>query len=290
MNVRRLCAWLVVAATAASSSAPLEADRQSPALSEPAHAGALPIDVVTRPWVGDFDGIVQRRLLRLLTPYSRTHYFVDRGVQRGMAYDFGMRLEQEINRRLKTTAATKVHVVFVPTARDQLYQSLIDGRGDVIASNLVVTPDSARLVDFTIPGQVNVNEILVTGPGTRALDRLDQLAGLVLHPKVVARGNASIAWAVRKSSPKLLDALNPIVEANRVGTGFGNTVLRAHLRGARQLEPNVHAGVKYVRVLIDRYFQGEPTDPLNKTLLHSPPTTAVQAGSGNSAGRRSVET
>jgi hypothetical protein len=35
------------------------------------------------------------------------------------------------------------------------------------------------------------------------------LPGLVLHPKVVVRENASIAWAVRKGSPQLLAALNP---------------------------------------------------------------------------------
>jgi membrane-bound lytic murein transglycosylase MltF len=34
-----------------------------------------------------------------------------------------------------------------------------------------------------------------------------------------------------------------------------------------QLEPNVHAGVKYMRFMRDRYFQGEPIDDLNKGLF-----------------------
>ena len=35
----------------------------------------------------------------------------------------------------------------------------------------------------------------------------------------------------------------------------------------RQLEPNIHAGVKYIRYLIDRYYANEPIDDLNRTLL-----------------------
>jgi membrane-bound lytic murein transglycosylase MltF len=35
----------------------------------------------------------------------------------------------------------------------------------------------------------------------------------------------------------------------------------------RQLEPNIHAGVKYMRFMMDQYFQGEPIDALNKGLM-----------------------
>ncbi len=34
-----------------------------------------------------------------------------------------------------------------------------------------------------------------------------------------------------------------------------------------QLEPNIHAGVKYIRFLQDRYFESLPMDALNKTLF-----------------------
>jgi membrane-bound lytic murein transglycosylase MltF len=34
-----------------------------------------------------------------------------------------------------------------------------------------------------------------------------------------------------------------------------------------KLEPNIHAGVKYIRFMIDRYFAGEPMDAVNKTLF-----------------------
>ena len=35
----------------------------------------------------------------------------------------------------------------------------------------------------------------------------------------------------------------------------------------RELEANIHAGVKYIRHMIDRYFKDEPMDDLNKTLF-----------------------
>ena len=33
------------------------------------------------------------------------------------------------------------------------------------------------------------------------------------------------------------------------------------------IEPNIHAGVKYMRFMMDRYFKDDPMDPLNKTLM-----------------------
>ncbi len=35
----------------------------------------------------------------------------------------------------------------------------------------------------------------------------------------------------------------------------------------RKLEPNIHAGVKYIRFMIDQYYANEPMDPLNKGLF-----------------------
>jgi len=34
-----------------------------------------------------------------------------------------------------------------------------------------------------------------------------------------------------------------------------------------QIEPNIHAGVKYMRFMMDEYFKDEPMDDLNKTLM-----------------------
>ena len=34
-----------------------------------------------------------------------------------------------------------------------------------------------------------------------------------------------------------------------------------------KIEPNIHAGVKYMRFMMDQYFKDDPMDPLNKGLM-----------------------
>ena len=41
------------------------------------------IDADLQIWKGDFDGMLERRTVRVLVPYSRTLYFNDKGAQRG---------------------------------------------------------------------------------------------------------------------------------------------------------------------------------------------------------------
>ena len=45
----------------------------------------------------------------------------------------------------------------------------------------------------------------------------------------------------------------------------------------RQTEPNIHAGIKYMRFMIDEYFKDEPMDDLNKVLMT---LAAYNAGPG----------
>ncbi|MGO4843250.1 lytic transglycosylase F, partial [Rhizobiaceae sp. 2RAB30] len=50
-----------------------------------------------REWTGDFDGMEKRRIIRMLVPYSKTIYFIDRGRQLGTAVEFGQALETWID-------------------------------------------------------------------------------------------------------------------------------------------------------------------------------------------------
>ena len=45
-------------------------------------------------WTGDLDGMIQRRIIRVLTTYSRVNYFVDQGRPRGLVYDAFRLFEQ----------------------------------------------------------------------------------------------------------------------------------------------------------------------------------------------------
>jgi membrane-bound lytic murein transglycosylase MltF len=384
----------------------------SPAGAQPAPTG-LPDDVVAARWTGDFDGMLKRRRIRVLTPYSRTHYFVDQGVQRGVVHDAMQKLEEEINAKY-ATGKLKVHVVIVPTSREDLIPALLDGRGDVVAAGITITPEREQLVDFTNPSQVEVSEIVVTGPGSPPIASVEDLAGrrvfvrpsssyhaslvalnerfaregrpaveiepapeqlededllemvsaglvpivvvddylaefwkqvlpdLALHPGAAVRTGGRIAPAIRKGSPKLRAELDAALAKYGLRTGFGNINFRRYLKSTkyvksataeadrerfqrtvelfrrygdqyrldwllmaaqgyqesrldqsvrspvgavgvmqvmprtgkelgvgdiRQLEPNIHAGVKYIRFMIDRYFENEPMTELDKGLF-----------------------
>ena len=128
-------------------------------------------------WTGDFDVMVKHRVVRILTPYSRTQYFIDKGVPRGLVYDLAMMLEKTLNMQLRTTDATKLHVIVIPTSRDALYDALVQGRGDIIAAGVTVTPEREQRVEFTIPTKAQVREIVVTGPAAPALTTVNDLAG-----------------------------------------------------------------------------------------------------------------
>jgi hypothetical protein len=72
-----------------------------------------------RPWTGDFDGMVERRYIRALVPYSKTYFSLDKGSQRGIAAEMLREFEKVLNQKLRTRAL-KVHVMAIPVRRDQL--------------------------------------------------------------------------------------------------------------------------------------------------------------------------
>jgi membrane-bound lytic murein transglycosylase MltF len=136
----------------------------------------LALTEVIAPWTGDLDGMVERRMLRVLTTYSKTLYFVDRGTPRGTAYDQGRLLEEALSGRSRASHL-KIHVQFVPVSRDELIPALLEGKGDVVMANLTVTPDRRKVVDFVEPWITGVDEIVVTRPGGPIIATVDDLAG-----------------------------------------------------------------------------------------------------------------
>jgi membrane-bound lytic murein transglycosylase MltF len=131
-------------------------------------------------WTDDFDGMKDRRLVRMLVAYSKTFYFIDKGTQRGSTYELGMLLEKALNAGTKDRARP-IRVVFIPTSRDQLLPALAAGRGDIAAANLTITPERLELVDFSAPIAGDVSEILVTPAGTTAPASAEGLSGAKVH-------------------------------------------------------------------------------------------------------------
>jgi membrane-bound lytic murein transglycosylase MltF len=181
------CWWLALAAGVALLGAayvdPAHAADQ-PKSSEKPQSRKLTVEPreIQKPWTGDLDGMVQRRIIRVLTVYSKTFYFTDKGTQRGVTYEAFQLFEQDLNKKLasaktKKEKHLKVQVIFVPVARDELFSALVAGKGDVAAANLTITPERQKLVDFSSPAYPNVSEVVLSAPASPRLSSIDDLAG-----------------------------------------------------------------------------------------------------------------
>ena len=368
---------------------------------------------IHQPFTGDFDEMVKRRVIRVGAPFNRTYYFIDKGVQRGLSYEYAVLAEDLLNKKLRS-GNLKVHVVLLPMSRDLLLPALNSGQVDMVVAQLTVTPERLKLVDFTEPSRRNINEIVVTGPGSPAIASVEDLSGkdvfvrktssyyvslqdlsrklqaqgkppvniheasesledddllemvnaglipaivvddylaqywkqvfphLKLHETVALRTGGNLAAAIRKNNPKFAEELNAFVDAYGLNSAIGAVLHKRYLQSTKfvknaasdaerkkflamvelfrkygnqykfdylmmaaqgyqesrlnqnakshvgavgvmqlmpatgreqkvgditKLEPNIHAGVKYMRFVRDEFFEDQPMDDLNKSLF-----------------------
>ena len=156
------------------------------------------VEIQNKSWTGDFNGMLNRRLIRVLVPYSRSLYFNDKGRERGITADNVRDFETWINKKYsKKPGKGTITVIIYPTTRDKLLPEVAQGLGDIAVGNLTVTEERRKIVDFASPAErPGVRELVVTGPKSPAIGTVDNLAGKTVH--------------VRKSSSyyESLEALN----------------------------------------------------------------------------------
>jgi membrane-bound lytic murein transglycosylase MltF len=157
-------------------------------------------------WTGDYDALVERRMIRVLTVYSTGRYYIDEGSEKGLTFELLKRFEKFVNAK-RVGGHLKTHVIFIPVARNQLIPSLLQGRGDIIAAGMTITPERQQLVDFTIPVSKPVREILVTGPSAPDIASVEDLAGQTLY----VRHSSSYRESIEELSARLeAKGLEPI--------------------------------------------------------------------------------
>ena len=147
---------------------------------EPVAAPAARQLLTNKPWTGDFDGMFERRVIRVLVPYSRTLYFNDKGRERGVTADAVRELEQYVNLKHKT-GNRPVTVFLIPTTRDRLLSDLAKGLGDIAAGNLTVTPARLKAADFVVQSGHTVREVVVTGAKAAPIRTPADLNGRTVH-------------------------------------------------------------------------------------------------------------
>jgi membrane-bound lytic murein transglycosylase F len=130
----------------------------------------------------DLDAIRKRGALRVLTRNSSTTYFLHRGEELGFEY--------ELAREFARTLGVRLELV-VPPSREALSQYLREGKGDLVAAGLAVTPERSREFAFTVPYN-RVSELLVVPAKDRTTQGLADLRGR----KIAVRPSSSYHQAL----------------------------------------------------------------------------------------------
>ncbi len=160
---------------------------ETPSPSQPAPSpGVAPHRRLTtqfKPWTGDYDQMLERRVVRVLVPYSRSLYFNDRGYERGLSAEsvrgFEKWLNEKYTKQLKNRPIT---VLIGPRTRDRLLPDVAAGLGDIAVGNLTMTAERREVVDFVLlPNLPVVLEVVVTGKTSPSVATVDELGGRTIH-------------------------------------------------------------------------------------------------------------
>ncbi|MEM1112181.1 MAG: transporter substrate-binding domain-containing protein [Pseudomonadota bacterium] len=168
------------------------------------------------PWTGDLEGMEERRAIRVLTVYSVGRYYLDEAQEKGLVYEMFKEYEKYLNDQLGKKHL-KVYVVFIPVARDELIPALLEGRGDVVAASLSITPERLQDIDFTRPTSKSVSEVLVTGPSAPALASITDLSGKTLFVRQSSSYRESVeelnrAFAEQGKAAVAIEPLSELLE------------------------------------------------------------------------------
>ena len=158
--------------------------------------------LVKEKWTGDFDGMAERRAIRVLVTFNQTNYFLDMAHQRGATYELMKAFEAYVNKHHQEGKHLKIHVIFIPVSRDQLLPWLLKGFGDIAAAGLTATAGRKAQVDFTAPLVTGVNEVVVAGSAAPKLKSVEGLSG----KEVYIRKSSSYFESLQKLNASLKKA------------------------------------------------------------------------------------
>ncbi len=126
---------------------------------------------VSTAFTGDLEKIRERGRLRVLTRNNPVTYFLHRGGPFGFDYSLAQMVADELDVRLE---------MVVPPSRDLLITWLLEGRGDVVAASLTITPERGEQVAFSEP-YLLVEEVLVGPSNGTPVESIEDLAGNEIH-------------------------------------------------------------------------------------------------------------
>ncbi|HKF41896.1 MAG TPA: transglycosylase SLT domain-containing protein [Thermoanaerobaculia bacterium] len=142
------------------------------------------LTIANKPWKGDFDKLLERRMIRVFAPFSRSLYFSDKGRERGLAVELVRDWERYLNKKYAKKLGKRPLTIYTgPATRDRLLPYLDEGLADVAIGNLTVTDERLKAADFVMgdQGSLVIDEVVVTGPKSPKLDSVADLSGKRVH-------------------------------------------------------------------------------------------------------------
>lgn len=119
----------------------------------------------------DLPGLKERGRLRMITRNNPMTYFIHRGRQVGFEYELMRKFAEEHGLRLD---------IVIPDSHADLLTYLREGKGDVVAAAMTITPERGDLAAFSRPYN-EVDELVVVRAGVDSINSLDDLAGRTVH-------------------------------------------------------------------------------------------------------------
>ncbi len=138
------------------------------------------LELASQKRTGDLDEILASGFIRVATANNPLFFNSDGAKRHGLAVEIARELEKFL-RKAHAKKARHLNVILLPMARDDILPAVIEGRADIAAANLTITPERSKEVAFSEPTNTGVHELVITGPAAPAIAGLDDLAETTLH-------------------------------------------------------------------------------------------------------------
>ncbi|MDJ0807865.1 MAG: transporter substrate-binding domain-containing protein [Gammaproteobacteria bacterium] len=175
----------------------------------PCHATELTVveKLLADTSTADLSEIRKRKQLRALVTYSRSDFTImPNGRPKGLQVELLAQYEKMLNKGIKREV-DKTHIVLIPTSFDRLLPDLAEGRGDIAAALLTITPERKKSLAFASGAAMNVDELVVVNRKVNPINGVEDLAGREIY---VLR-NSSYAEHLQALNRQLIDkGLKPI--------------------------------------------------------------------------------
>ena len=142
---------------------------------------SLADQIVQQKHTDDLPEISNRKRIRALVTYSRTDFFFDdSGAPKGLQVELLHEYEKQLNQEIKEEAE-RVRVQFIPTTFDRLIPDLLEGKGDIAAALLTLTPEREKKINFITSKRQKVAEVVVTHKSIGNISSVEDLSGQQLY-------------------------------------------------------------------------------------------------------------